>query len=268
MTHREQLQCQAERSAQELLALAVLETFTPFRVAAVDCITGLVEPTPLFASLDTLVRKLRPGLVIIDPFSGAAALRDENSSAEVNIVAARLADLAKRHNCVVLLVHHTGKSGADSVSQHSLRGSSALAARARWIAQTTPHTSHDTVVLSVVKNSYHRAIDPVLLQRNPSGVPLQIAPNKTVTRDAAEFIAKWLQDHPESGVTEGGLRRRKGRGKDLYMALTELHPVITPREITGAVDDAVDRGLIRRVPGIWSNGRKWEMLIPVTDCTT
>ena len=169
---------------------------------------------------------------------------------------------------MVLLVHHTGKSGAESVSQHSLRGSSALAGRARWIAQTTPHSHPDTIILSVVINSYHRAIDPVILQLNSNGVPLQIAPNKTASREAADFIAKWLQDHPDSGVTEGGLRRRKGRAKDLHAALTEKQGLITAREITVAVKDALNRGLIRRVPGIWSDGRKRQLLIPVTECET
>jgi len=143
-----------------------------------------------------------------------------------------------------------------------------LAGRARWIAQTTPHSNPDTIILSVVKNSYHRAIDPVILQLNSNGVPLQIAPNKTASREAADFIAKWLQDHPDSGVTEGGLRRRKGRAKDLHAALTEKQGLITAREIAAAVKDALNRGLIRRVPGIWSDGRKRQLLIPVTECET
>lgn len=49
-----------------------------------------VATTPVFTDVETIVRETSPGLVVIDPFSGAAALRDENSNAEVNIVAAPL----------------------------------------------------------------------------------------------------------------------------------------------------------------------------------
>lgn len=68
-----------------------------------------------------IVSELRPGLVILDNLSTLAEVRDENDAAAFAPVLQTLWRL-RQLGCAVLLVHHTGKNGAD------FRGSSKLAA--------------------------------------------------------------------------------------------------------------------------------------------
>ncbi|MEQ8559747.1 MAG: AAA family ATPase [Henriciella sp.] len=68
-----------------------------------------------------IVSALKPALVILDNLSTLAEVRDENDAAAFAPVLQTLWRL-RQLDCAVLLVHHTGKNGAD------FRGSSKLAA--------------------------------------------------------------------------------------------------------------------------------------------
>ena len=97
----------------------------------------------------------------------AAAITDENSNAQVGVVAAELATLARKTGVALLLVHHTGKASAGAPgSQHAARGASALACRSRWIMQLSPRGSEDDtgsqplIEARIVKDSYHVPTNP------------------------------------------------------------------------------------------------------------
>jgi len=135
---------------------------------------GRVTHTRLFSELEAILRQARPVLLVIDPLSAAAAIADENSNAQVGIVAAELATLARKLDIVLLLVHHTGKAAAGAPgSQHAARGASALACRSRWIMQLSPRGSEQDgqplLETRIVKDSYHVPHQPVVLERCHGG---------------------------------------------------------------------------------------------------
>lgn len=74
-------------------------------------------------ALDETVAKLRPRLLILDPFVRLHRI-DENMSGEVAPLLAYLRELQRRHHVAVVLVHHARKGGGKMRAGQALRGSS------------------------------------------------------------------------------------------------------------------------------------------------
>ena len=75
------------------------------------------------AALSETVDKLRPRLLVLDPFVRLHRV-DENNSGEVAPLLAYLRELQRRYRVAVLLVHHARKGGARMRAGQALRGSS------------------------------------------------------------------------------------------------------------------------------------------------
>jgi hypothetical protein len=75
------------------------------------------------AALERTVEKLKPRLLILDPFVRLHRI-DENASGEVAPLLAYLRELQRQHALAVLLVHHARKSAARMRAGQALRGSS------------------------------------------------------------------------------------------------------------------------------------------------
>jgi hypothetical protein len=74
-------------------------------------------------SLDETVAKLKPRLLVLDPFVRLHRI-DENASGEVAPLLAYLRELQRRHAVAVLIVHHAKKGAARVRAGQALRGSS------------------------------------------------------------------------------------------------------------------------------------------------
>ncbi len=75
------------------------------------------------ASLDETVAKLKPRLLVLDPFVRLHRI-DENASGEVAPLLAYLRELQRRHHVAIALVHHAKKGGGRARAGQALRGSS------------------------------------------------------------------------------------------------------------------------------------------------
>ena len=75
------------------------------------------------ASLDETVAKLRPRLLVLDPFVRLHRI-DENASGEVAPLLAYLREMQRRHGVAVAVVHHAKKGGGGIRAGQALRGSS------------------------------------------------------------------------------------------------------------------------------------------------
>ncbi len=73
------------------------------------------------ASLDETITKLRPRLLVLDPFVRLHRI-DENASGEVAPLLAYLRELQRRHGVAVALVHHAKKGGGRARAGQALRG--------------------------------------------------------------------------------------------------------------------------------------------------
>jgi AAA domain len=74
-------------------------------------------------ALTETVAKLRPRLLVLDPFVRLHRV-DENLSGEVAPLLAYLRELQRRYHLAVVLVHHARKGGAKMRAGQALRGSS------------------------------------------------------------------------------------------------------------------------------------------------
>lgn len=77
------------------------------------------------ARLDATVERLRPRLLLLDPFVRLHRL-DENSAADMAALLGELRDLQRRHHLAIILVHHLRKNAAATLGGQALRGSGDL----------------------------------------------------------------------------------------------------------------------------------------------
>jgi RecA-family ATPase len=75
------------------------------------------------AALDETVARLKPRLLVLDPFVRLHRI-DENVSGEVAPLLAYLRELQRRHAIAVILVHHARKGAGNMRAGQALRGSS------------------------------------------------------------------------------------------------------------------------------------------------
>ena len=73
--------------------------------------------------LKNTIEKLRPKLLILDPFVRLHRI-DENSSGEVAPILASLREIQRSYQTAIAVVHHAKKSGASARAGQALRGSS------------------------------------------------------------------------------------------------------------------------------------------------
>ena len=107
------------------------------------------------ASLHETVARLKPRLLVLDPFVRLHQI-DENISGEVAPLLAYLRDLQRRHAAAVILVHHARKGAGNIRAGQALRGSSEFHA---WGDSNLylRRDGDDRITLSVE----HRAAPPI-----------------------------------------------------------------------------------------------------------
>lgn len=134
-------------------------------------------------ALAATVDKLRPRLLVLDPFVRLHRI-DENQSSEVAPLLAYLRELQRRYHVAVVLVHHARKGGAKMRAGQALRGSSEFHA---WGDSNLYLRRHgDQLTLSVE----HRAAAAI------SSVPLRL----DTVADAVALTA--IENAAEAPVTE------------------------------------------------------------------
>lgn len=109
----------------------------------------------LLDRLESSLSKQKADLVIIDAFTDLYG-RSMNESNQMRTFLNEYSQLAQRHQCLVLILHHTGKrTEREPPSKHNLLGSQAFEAKMRLVLELRvdnhdPYTRH----LCVVKGNY------------------------------------------------------------------------------------------------------------------
>jgi RecA-family ATPase len=125
------------------------------------------------ANLDETIARLKPRLLILDPFVRLHRI-DENVSGDVAPLLAFLRDLQRRHALAVALVHHAKKGAGAARAGQALRGSSEFHA---WGDSNLylRRDSDDRLTLSV-EHRAAAAIEPVTLELAQRGTALALEP--------------------------------------------------------------------------------------------
>ena len=121
---------------------------------------GVVQRLPDVDAVAEIVRREGIGLLVVDPFVETHAV-DENDNAQVKAVAALWREVARRCDCAVVLVHHTGKPPAAAPdswvgSLSASRGASSLAGVARIVRTLFSMSEKDAERLGIPPEERHR----------------------------------------------------------------------------------------------------------------
>ena len=108
---------------------------------------GGLRPTESYGDLDRLIDRIGPDIVFLDTFSRLVPT-PENDNPAVTAACGLLEELIAKHECAIVLLHHTNKTVSSLVNakdelytalgQAVVRGASALPACARWVANMAP----------------------------------------------------------------------------------------------------------------------------------
>jgi len=164
---------------------------------AYTCLAGFKpgDPTDL-AELDALVGAVQPVLVLVDALADVM-LGNENSVEDVMPVLQGLRQLAERHSCLVLLIHHSNRQSG------SYRGSSAIAGAVDLMLSVESKPDSPNVDFEVTKS---RDAEPCSFSATASwsliddSFTLVEAPKvKTAHYSAAEeYVIRYLTEHGPS----------------------------------------------------------------------
>lgn len=172
------------------------------------------------ARLTATVVKLRPRLVLLDPFVRLHRA-DENSAQEIATILARLREIQRLQETAILVVHHTRKHAPGAQPGLALRGSGDLWA---W-GDSNLYLTHEQGMLKLTAE--HRAApapDPLYLALAPNPPHLTIRPppaGKTASLEARILEAL---HNAGSAQRRGELRAKLGvNNQRLGEALDKLH---------------------------------------------
>lgn len=181
-------------------------------------------------ALTATVAKLRPRLLVLDPFVRLHRI-DENLSGEVAPLLAYLRELQRRYHVAVVLVHHARKGGANMRAGQALRGSSEFHA---WGDSNLYLRRHGDQLSLSVEHRAAAAISTLSLQLATTGdaVALAAVDHGTTTAEpitaapADITIAERIEQHLAAAtapLTVTAIRKLcKIRNATLQVALAAL----------------------------------------------
>ena len=111
------------RSGRVLLYAAAGHALAALDVQVITALTVRLDLAADRQALDETVAKLKPRLLVLDPFVRLHRI-DENASGEVAPLLAYLRELQRRHDVAVVVVHHAKKGAGRVRAGQALRGSS------------------------------------------------------------------------------------------------------------------------------------------------
>lgn len=205
---------------------------------------GMIEETEAFRELLATVRKIHPGLVVVDTLRKHLGLPNENDNVFVGAFLECCAKLARHGECAVIVLAHSNKLGGqdDKARQTEVRGGSASVdeSRAAWILKRTD----SGLTLSNVKQSYAAPHAPVCLEFL-DGALRETQPQVLDPASLIEPVMQWFSENPEAEVSRGGVLKGPGDGKSLFLAVCDKHQWATREHVSQAVEMALGSGYLK-----------------------
>ena len=117
--------------------------------------TNPKSPKNIFTKLDKDISKTPVDLIVVDAFTDIFS-GDINSSTKVREFLNQFSIIAKKHNCLVLFLHHTGKKTHKfSASKDNVLGSQAFEAKMRVLIELKQFPNDETLrTLTITKGNY------------------------------------------------------------------------------------------------------------------
>ena len=216
-----------------------------------DVPTAGEDPTEINEFIEQIdAEGIKPALIVFDTLSYMMTGMDENSAKDASLLVKRVNEIRNNYNCVVIVVHHTGKDGKAE------RGSSAF--RGNFDTLITCHREQDSDVVEVVCTKQKDAAKPKSIALKAYRVMDGLALSPHVVK---EEIHKDKKDDPfvrernivHKVLTEGGHTNRGNALSskalaDLYLREAGEMPD-DPHEASSAIE-AKKNALNRKAKGV------------------
>ena len=114
-----------------------------------------------FDALQLALDALHPDVIVLDPLVSFCAGGNMNDNAVMSSVMRKLKEIAARHECAVLIVHHTRKGG-DAGNVETISGAAAITNLARRTIMPAPLTDDDVKRLAILPSErfqYFKLVD-------------------------------------------------------------------------------------------------------------
>ncbi|MGB2711287.1 MAG: AAA family ATPase [Conexibacter sp.] len=158
-----------------------------------------------FDWVEDAVSQYRPDLLVLDSFRSLTPGEEENDSGAVEAILALVRSLAQRHDCAVLVLHHTSKAGGP-------RGSSAFAASV-------------DIAFELTRNGKTRVLSNPACRIAPEADPIAFTitnhEDGTVGLEAA--TAPKQTDRAHSGRQTNGSRTSSNQLEDRFVRVLAEH---------------------------------------------
>lgn len=168
----------AMRGRFEDVAKARGGTLDEMPVHLIDVPALFLDDADHLRALRATVARIKPRLLILDPFVRLVRRSDENSAAEVSHVLGSLRELQRTFDVAVLLVHHMRKAPSSHVSQQ-LRGSGDFSA---WSDSAVYITRHQDQRLLTIEHRAAASPPPLLVRLEEAPAPHLVIIDATQTR--------------------------------------------------------------------------------------
>ncbi len=143
--------------------------------------------------LRATVAKLKPRLLILDPFVRLVRNSDENSAAEVSAVLGTLREIQRTFDVAILLVHHMRKARSSHVSQQ-LRGSGDFSA---WSDSAIYITRHGEDRLLTIEHRTAAPPPPIVVRLEDQPAPHLVVVDAGDASAASESLHRAILEHLE-----------------------------------------------------------------------
>jgi RecA-family ATPase len=181
-------------------------------------------------TIENLVIKHSPSLVIVDTLINATGIRDINEYVQVTHEMKRFRDLAEQYGCHICLVHHSKKG--ESQGNDSVLGSTALTGAVDLIVtmDARGENNDERFISSCGRSGEH--FQKMKLSFDPDTKHFGKAQNRR--DDIAELILDVIADTP--GIDRDGIQ--KAVRKNSQDVTASLKALVTDRQIEAVRDKA------------------------------
>jgi RecA-family ATPase len=186
------------------------------------------------------VEKLRPSLLVLDPFVRLHRI-DENNSGEVAPILANLREIQRTYELAIIVVHHAKKGGANERAGQALRGSSEFHA---WgDSNLYLRRNKDEQLTLTIEQRAEASHSGVRLELKQDGLGLGLH-----VIDGDQANAQSGADHPPMLLPERVLSALASSEKPMSLRALREQCRSRTASISAALDQLVSAGQVAKTP--------------------
>lgn len=191
------------RRLRRLLDAHQLGRGQPIHFSALAALNLASDPIDVVA-LDEQLGQLKPSLVVIDALIDVSGGADENAAGDMQRLMQALRALAEKHQCAIVLIHHSGKAG-------QYRGSSAILGAVDLALEITsePDSANVDIRSEKARDVEAFALSATFKRDDILGafgtidfIPTKVTAKAPHLSKSEAYVIRWLTDHKSQSMED------------------------------------------------------------------